>query len=385
MGNSKRWFCRVFITLLLWLIAIPVYAVNDSSLPNSSYNNTINNQGSEKVTTIAFLIIVDGLQADALDNADAPNIKGLRSAGLKANRVISGCPEDSQLAISSILTGGKLLQDGNDQNILQLITDRGMKTALFDGTGKLKSLKAEVNYISNKSYNGSDSLVVDDVINELDKNNAYFNVIVLPGLRIVLEEHGAGSAEYRQQVADTDNQVGRLLHYLYTKNWYEQSLIIVTGTGEQPPLIMKGLQLKAGTTLPPVNLTDIAPTIAYLLGIKMKETDGMVLYNAIKPQADRSETYLLTQRVEDLSEFCAIMMEGIYRLEREKAEVKQHQKLIANEKQLIQQEIEKRDQKIENLSSKISFMKITGVILLVIFILGYIVEYKILRKKFLMF
>ncbi|MBM7855637.1 hypothetical protein JOC37_002039 [Desulfohalotomaculum tongense] len=384
---------QVLITIILLLLMVEPICAEPGSSSNVDLSGKKKSIEEEKDTKVAFLIIADGLQAKALNNSQVPNIKGLGSAGLKAERVIPVYPEDVLSSIASILTGSTPLQNqgGEKSNILhkptllKVMEEKGIKTAMFDGTGNLKVLGGGVSHVCKGPFNGKDSLVIENAINELDASNTYFNVLVLPELRPVLEKYGINSAEYRRQVTSTDNQIGRLLHYLHNKGLYEESLVIVTGTCGEPPLVMKGPQLKVGTSLPPVNLTDIAPTIAYLSGLKMKQAEGMVLYNAIKPRTNRSETYLLSQRVEDLSRAYADALEGMHRLEKEKLEVKQLQDKMTEEKQIIQQAIEQRDNKIALLSSKINFMKMTGLLLLIILGLGYIVEYKILRKRFLMF
>lgn len=381
-----------FMPLLLITI-IMFFIVNESVWAEPPGESDKQKEDQEKRTKVVFLIIVDGLQDKVLNQSLAPNIKGLGSSGLKAEQVIPVFPGGSSSNIMSILTGVTPMQhqftasskDISIPTILKLMENKGIKTSLFDGTEKLTSAKEGVNHVCKGPFNGKDSLVVENVVNELEDSNTYFNVVILPQLKDVIEKHGVDSAEYRKQITNTDNQVGRLLHYLHQKGAYDESMVILTGTSKAPPLVMKGPELKVGTTLPPVSLTDIAPTICYLTGLKMKQAEGMVLYNAIKPKADRSETYLLAQRVDELSRAHAKDVEGMHRLEKEKMEVKQLQEKVTEEKQMIQQKISVRDDKIAVLSTKIAFMKMLGIALLIIFGFGYIIEYKILRKKFLMF
>jgi hypothetical protein len=266
-----------------------------------------------------------------------------------------------------------------------MLENQGIKTSIFDGTEKMNSLYKGVSNVANGPYKGRDGLVIDQVIKDFNENGTYFNVVVLPQLGRVLEKHGASSGEYKKQLTATDNDVGRLLHYLHTEGMFEQTLFIVSGTHNQPPLIFKGPPLKVGIALPPASLMDIAPTIAYLTGLEMKQSEGMVLYNAMKSGGDRGEAYLLSQRVQDLSLAYSQAMEGLHRLEQEKTEVRKEQANISKEKQTIQQEIEQRDQEIEKLSNKIVLMKAIGIVLFVTFIVGYIIEYLILKKRFLMF
>ncbi|MBO8137523.1 MAG: alkaline phosphatase family protein [Desulfotomaculum sp.] len=382
--------CLIMTVIFLLLITGNICA---GTIEETGQNQNKPVDKDQENVAAAFLVIIDGLQAEALNKYMAPNIKGLGSAGIKTSKVITVYPEDSGSSIASILTGAapskhQCLGDGKNLSIptvLKLMEDKGIKTAIYDGTEKMAAVKKGVSHVCKGPFNGKDSLVVQNAVNELKESSAYFNVLILSQLRDVLDKHGAESVEYRKQLTETDNQVGRLLHYLHKNGLYEESIIIVTGTCGSPPLVMKGPRLKVGTQLPPVSLTDIAPTIAYLTGLKMNQAEGLVLYNAVKSRSDRSDSYLLTLRVEDLSKAYAEALRGMHRLEKEKLEVKQLQEKVTREKQVIEQKIKARDEKISELTVKINLMKITGVLMVLLFGVGYIIEYKILRKKFLMF
>lgn len=376
--NQKRMLV-LFVLTIIMLITNPAFAQPTDNQPKVI--------PQEKSTNLVLFIIADGLQGDALNNTAAPNINGLSASGLKTERVTPVYPEDSVLAINSMLTGVSYRQSSESEkpNILSIMESKNIRTGLYDGTEKLTNLTQGISHVAKGPYQGKDQAVADSVLAELGESNTYFNVVIFPELRSVLEEHGANSPEYFKQVTNTDNQVGRILHYLHRNGLYDHSFIVVTGTFGEPPLVMKGPQLKVGTILPPVNAIDIAPTITYLTGIRMTQVDGMVLFNAVKPREDLKETYLLSQRVNDLSKAYATALDGMHRLEQEKIEVKKQQDIVAQEKMAIQQEIDVRDEKIQALSNKIAMMKTGAVVVLIILGLGYYVEYRILRKRFLMF
>lgn len=367
---------------MMLLVAVPAYSAAAAEELSPEGNKL---PEAEKNTELVLLIIADGLQASALSKTASPNIKGLGAAGLYAESVTSVFPEDTQSTISSILTADNPANRQNATGILSILKEKNISSSLFDGSEQFGHLKDLLTFVGEGPYKGSDKLVADSVIDQLSKNETYFNLVIFPELRKVLEEHGANSDEYLKQVSNTDNQVGRILHYLHTRDIFDNSLIVVTGTLGQPPLVMKGPQLKVGAVIPPVNITDISPTLAYLMGLKLTGGKGMVMYNAIKPRQDRTEAYLLSQRVNDLSHAYANALKEKHRLEEEKADVNLQQQKLSHEKQQIQHEIDVRDQEIAALTDKISHMKTGGIIVLVLLAVGYVVEYRILRKKFLMF
>ncbi len=385
MYLRKRLFCCLIIILIsLTTTSLAVAAQDTMQQPKEEV---------PKVTSKIFLIVIDGLQAETLQKTSAPNINGIANTGIRCNQVISVFPDTTQATVTSVLTGmqpqrHKFLQKGDKfegKTIQTLMEEKQIKTAFFGAEGELKKLQSKNGHNCSGPFNGKDELVITNLLNEWNQEPSYFNVIVMPQLREDLKKHGVKSNEYKMAVTRTDSQVGRLLKKLHDENIFDNSMIIITGTLGEPPLIIKGLSFEESNQMPPVSICDIAPTIGYLNGVTLGEMDGLVLWNSFKEIGGQSKEYLLNERVKDLSEANAHLLQEMTRLQEEKLEVKQQQEIVAREKDDIQRQIEIRDKKIDGFKNRITIYHLVALGALGFFGLGYIIMYRLLRKRFLMF
>lgn len=346
-----------------------------------------------KVTNKIFILVIDGLQAETLQKTSAPNINGIATTGVRSTQVNSVFPDTAQSTVASILTGllpekhnfievGDKLKGKTIQGVME---GKKINTAFFGAEGEIEKLMVEGGHNCSGPFNNKNEIVMNNVLNEWAQSQSYLNIVVLPELRSVLNKHGVNSNEYKMEVTKVDNQVGRLLKKLHDEGSYDTSMIVLTGTLGAPPLIMKGLPFKQGTQIPPVSICDIAPTLSYLNGINLGKVDGLVLWNSLKNIAGQSEDYMLKERIKDLSIANAHLLTEMSRLQEEKLQVKRQQEIVAKEKEDIQREIEVRDKKISSLENRISVYHGIAILMVGVFGFGYVVLYRLLRKRFLMF
>lgn len=379
--------------LCFFLVLLFCFSFSSLAMAEPQSDNQSAKEDVPKVTSKIYIIIVDGLQAETLQKTSAPNINGIGNAGVKATKVISVFPDNTQATVASVLTGmppeqHKFVDVGDNlegKTLQELMENKKINTAFFGADGELKKLMARGGHNCIGPFNGKDELVITNLLNEWSQSQSYLNIILLPELRNVLNEHGVNSNEYKMAVTKTDSQIGRLLKKLHDEESYDNSMFIITGTLGAPPLIMKGLPFKESTQLPPVSICDIAPTIGYLNGIKLEKNAGLVLWNSFKEIGGQSSEYLLNERIRDLSLANAHLLEEMSRLQEEKLRVKKEQEIVAKEKEDIQRQIEIRDKKIDALKGRISVYHAVAMVLLSLLGLGYFVLYKVLRKRFLMF
>ncbi|MCR8472585.1 MAG: alkaline phosphatase family protein [Candidatus Korarchaeota archaeon] len=114
-----------------------------------------------------------------------------------------------------------------------------------------------------------------------------------------LHDFSSDSKEYKSAIAMEANLVGMLINNITAKGWANDSVVIVTadhgGIGNAhfnryPPLVDEvpfwvwGGPVLPGAVINGGRLIDIAPTVAFILGIrKPKESTGVVLYKLFKP------------------------------------------------------------------------------------------------------
>lgn len=378
---------KIFLILLIFLS----FASQALAEPESEEQKS--GEESPKVTSKIFILVVDGLQNEVLNKTSVPNINGIANNGVRSTRVVSIFPDTAQTTVASILTGmlpGKhqFVKPGDKLNgltIQEAMEGKKINTSFFGADGELKKLMAAGGHNCKGPFNNKDEIVINNVLNEWSQPHAYLNIVVLPELRSVLEKHGANSNEYKMAVTKTDNQVGRLLRKLHDENTFETSMIIITGTLGSPPLIMKGLPFKENWQIPPVSICDIAPTVGYLNGIKMDKVNGLVLWNGLKDIPGQDENVLMMDRVKDLSMANANLQEEMWRLEEEKIRVKEQQSLVAREKEDIQRQIGVRDKKISGLENRMNLYHVITAAMVGLFGFGYLILYRLLKKRYLMF
>lgn len=343
-----------------------------------------------RYTRQMMLIVIDGLQADALQKAQAPNINGVASSGVRINDCSPVWPYGLETAVASILTGTDPAAHGflepaaevKQPTLFGLIKEKKLTGGLYDGSGRLDGLAANADHHLNVK---GDEKLVEAAVKLMETEKPYLNVLVIADARKVLDESGKNSQEYYRAVSNADNLVGRVLHVLHQQGVYEQTLVAITGTDGASPLILKGVQFKGGVVLPPAAHVDIAPTMAYILNIKIPAAAGLVLWNAFEPGSIQNGFYLMEQRIRELSQAQASAQRTIHELWEEQRLVHEEKQELADKEAGIARSIRDRDEEIGKLEGTVALLKYLIGGLVVVFGLGYLVEYRVLRKRFLMF
>ncbi|MFZ5642173.1 MAG: hypothetical protein ACOY46_01130 [Bacillota bacterium] len=343
-------------------------------------------------TRQVIVLVIDGLQAESLSAAATPNIYGLGMAGTMAEKVSTMPPDNTESRIYSVLYG-RYISRGSESgekdvaaqgSLLSLMEKKGIKTALIDGTGRLIKFG---NGVTNKYYGtfNTNREVIDRAVEVIKSKKPFLSVVVLAQYGKGSETPGTGPKNYTELAASADSDIGSLLRQLHIGGIYEDSLLVVTGTTGSPPLIIKGRDFHAGVKLPPVSLKDVAPTLGYIFGVAMPDSQGLVLWNSFRPGPDRSEGFMLQRRVRDLSAAYSEMIDEASKMENEKTMVQEEKARLTREKQFVEDEITQRDRRINELNLIITVMKFAGLLGLGLFIAAMVIEYRILKKRYLFF
>ena len=370
--------------ILLLILVLGLAAEAAAQPPGVGEQNT----EPPPVTRQMIIIVIDGLQAEAVSAVTTPNINGLGLAGIMAERVSVMPPDRPESRFYSLLcgadlSGGSSAGDPLGGTLLTGMEKKGIKTALIDGTGQFARATEGIS----QKYTGfkNDSEVVDRAVEVIKNKKLFLTVVVLAGPGKEKALTGTTSRSYLESVTAADNEVGRLLKQLHIDGVYEESLLAVTGTSGKPPLIIKGRDFLSGTKLPPVCLKDLAPTLGYLYGINMPDARGLVMWNALNAGPDRTESFMQQKRINDLSQAYADLIDESARLENEKIMVQEEKARLTRDKQSVEDQIAQRDIKINHLSKLITIMKISGMLGGILFIAALVVEYRILKKRYLFF
>ena len=406
---SKTTRVMICILTIALIFLFPISQVLAEEKPEKKES-----KAQEPVIKHVFIITINGLGKEGYNKAFTPNINGLAASGVKTLGALSVLPSTGPAVMASVLTGAEpqshgFYKKGDHPKIPTILTsyaNYGRKVAFIDGSGLSKGLISEKYYrsaITDFSAHG-DKGVMDQAIKEFKAEQPYFIALSLPGVDQAGHKDGLASNQYRQAVTKADEQIGRLLLVLQNYKVMENSLIVVTGdhgfTGKEHskgeasftekemvvPVIIKGPGFKPAMVIPPFRLVDITPTLAYITGLNPpKGATGTVIWNSLKNGRGYNQYSLMEKRISDLSNSLMSTYRNKYSLEERKRLVDEEKKTILKEKSRTQEIVNSKDKKIFKLIWQIRLMKLAGLITILTLGFGYVVEYFVLRKKFLMF
>lgn len=186
-------------------------------------------------------------------------------------------------------------------DILEIASREGFMTGVFVAPSSMaKIIGGSSAY---KSYGEGSQGTMDNVIQYLQnhlseiKANGFVSLIHLVDSDSMLHSYGVDSSQYRSAISKQANLVKNLYNNLISLGLADESVIIVTadhgGINRQhynvwPPLVaeiplwMWGKPFKKGYKLSGGRIVDIAPTVAFILGIpKPDKSIGITFYSAL--------------------------------------------------------------------------------------------------------
>jgi len=188
------------------------------------------------------------------------------------------------------------------EDIFEIADDYGIVTVTFFAPRTLSSLIGDEN---TTRLGGEEALpTMEEVLNFITEHakeieeRGLLMFIHLVDSDEMIHEYSTESQQYRSAIAMEANLVGRLISNITAKGWANDTVIFVTadhgGIGYAhfnrfPPLVDEvpfwawGGPIKLGAVLEGGRLIDIAPTVAFILGIrKPRSSIGVVLYRLFK-------------------------------------------------------------------------------------------------------
>ncbi|RDV84856.1 alkaline phosphatase family protein [Ammonifex thiophilus] len=367
-----RWLKLALCLFLLW--ALPAWAEEGKPLHSERF----------------LVLVVDGLDRQAVNSSLTPNISGVGAAGARAEKVSGVFPDTSAAALATLLTGAQperhrcfSFQDlPAVPGIFRSLASRQTGVFLFLAGKEEWRLPPEEKVKLVRAPD--DTSLTNKVLACLREEQPYLLVVVWRGPALV-RAAGGSQKDYLRAVKEADTQVGRILQFCYSQQIFDRTFFCLTGTTGDPYLAFKAPEVKAGVTLPPVSLADVAPTLAYFLGVKLPSAEGHVLWNALQPGPERSETYLLEVRVKELSEALYGARSFLCSFLREKELLEREKERVYSEKEEIQKIIAQKDARIAGLERRLYAWKLALGIFFLLSLLGYWWEYRFLRRRYLMF
>ncbi|KNZ71037.1 hypothetical protein Tfer_0111 [Thermincola ferriacetica] len=370
------------------------------------------NEDTEKVLKHVFFIILEGVSSKDLRSAYTPNISGIAASGIQGS-AIGVLPETTEAFLVALLkgqmpevnTGNAIRNDQLAVGSLPALLDSSGRSSVFidDGRKSFDALfRGLKRYRVKEQINIKeiDQAVVDLAIDKFSQKHPFFMGLILPGTELTRKSRDSTTKKTMVALNRADEQVGKLLRELRSQGLFENSLIVITGSAtyndagqgdwtienNMLPLIMTGPGLKTGIQAPPARIIDVAPTVALLVGVYLNpHPDGLVLWNFLLAGEGFTEANLMKKRLTELSSAHIDSITEIYRLNHEKASINIAKERINKEKREVEDKINRKQEEVNRLRFKLNAFKMTGIMFLLVVGAGYIVEYYILRRKFLMF
>lgn len=342
-----------------------------------------------------FLISIDGLNYEGFISSYTPNMNYLASEGVVDRKSMSFAVNSIEASEACLITGTfpeehKFITAGDSlevESVFDQIRKTKKEVLMVDASGgKLEKLGAS-KYIKIEAQK-NDREAFQAAIKQHQNGHPFFTYIYVNDCLDALLS--LNQKTYSQSITKVDQYVGELLDYLRKQGELDKTLIVITSPRSSSnsnlcPLIMRGPGCKSGTVMSDTMLIDVAPTLSYLLGLKVPfNVRGIPLYEAFtvepRQQLPVLNTWINALKKERISTWKRYFasQEELYRT------IKQ---LIAvqEERQNIFHYAGQREETIASLQNKIRLQRIIGGVILLLMAAGYLVEYRWLRKKYLLF
>lgn len=358
-----------------------------------------------------IILVSSGVGIDAMRNTYTPTFNELVKDSVKLERAVGVYPPTNPSSLASLVSGAtpgrhglvKPLQKFRSETIFQVFQSQGMSTMIVAGIEEevapiLPGFKHKVVIAG-----GTDKAITDQGIEQWKNFKPFATLVVLPDPAKEAKKHGVASQAYLKAITESDRQIARWVRMVKEQGVYEDTLLIVTsdhgiaGRSKERdeiaadrelmlPLLMRGPKIKAGVTLPPARMIDVPATIAYVAGSRMPaQSEGDVLWNAILPNPNLSQEALHEKRVKDISQQNLELARSAYRLAEDKLNIDARVEDLQEQKRQMEAFTEEKEQVIASLERKVGLQRYLVAGIVAIAVIGFIVEYFVLRKRFLMF
>jgi len=344
-----------------------------------------------------FIISVDGLSYEGFVSVPVNNMKHIAGEGVSDAKSMALKVDTIEAAEASLITGA-LPEDHRHvtakskietESLFEIIRKLGKSYVVIDGSGgKLKSFEDRDKAYFSCDNADSDEKVLEQALAVFNKQKPFLTYIYLNDCRNALL--ALDDKAYYETVRTFDLALGTFINNLRKQDNYYNSLIIVTSPrssspSNQVPLIMQGPGLKTNTRISNTMITDVVPTICSLLKVENPTGNrGIMACDALLLSYEEQYKYLYkwaaslkSDRVAAWSKYFELqdtLYQTIYQMT-----------AIKEEKQSIFNFMGEKEQTINKMKGQMRAERIIYLGIVVLMLLGYGVEYKLLKRKFMLF
>jgi hypothetical protein len=381
------------INLLFMVLIITFLIVKTAAAQTHS---TEHNEASP-VQTIqqVFLISIDGLNYEGFISSYTPNMNYLANEGVIDKKSRSFTVNSIEASEACLLTGSfpeehKFISAGDSlevESLLERVKKSDRKVLMVDASGgKLEKLAAGTYIKVDAKQN--DRQVFQTAIEQYNAEHPYFTYIYSNDCLDALLS--LNQKNYYQSITKVDQYIGELLDDLRKHDQLDKTLIVITSprsssTSNFSPLIMRGPGCKSGVIMTDTMLIDVFPTLSYLLGIKTQfNVRGIPLYEAIAVEP-RNQISVLNMWINSLKKERIITWNRYFQSQEELYHTIKQLMAVQEERENIFHYAGQREDTINSLQNKIRLQRWIGGVIFLLMAAGYLVEYRWLKRKFLLF
>lgn len=367
------------------------------------------------LTVILVVVLSDSCQAAPFEikhiimvSCDSLNQEGCLSMGKENLRLLAneGSATTSCLAVkadtleaaeASLLTGclpeEHLFFGRKDkvtaESLFDVLVKAGKSVLVVDGSGgRLRVFsRGDKEYVQMKAEE-PDREVVRKAIEAFLKTRPYFTYIYLNDLAIAMLK--GSQQDYYRSLKEFDSSLGHLIRTLKEQGFYDTTAIVVTSArstskSDMVPLVIKAPGVKSGYQIEGAMVIDVAPTLCALMGLQgPANASGIRLWGTFAAE-EKNELVLAKKGIKELQMDRTKMWKKYYELKNERDRLSRQMEAIKEERENIFNFAGQREKTIAELKDDMARSKGMFAGLVAFLLLGYLVEYRILKKKFLLF
>ncbi len=380
--ERKPWLL-LLMAVFIFLFAIPA-AVKAEPSP-------------KPVLQHVFIISADGLNYEGLVSVNCTNLKHIASEGVMDEKSLALSIDTVEAAQASLLTGTfpnehKFITDKDKvqvESLFDVLKKNGKSFAIIDGSGgKLRPLAHGDSSYVKVDANKDDKEVLAEAYKHFEENNTFLTFIYVNDCReklLTLDEKA-----YYNSVKNLDQEIGSFVAKLRKNNLYYNSLIVITSPrssspSDMVPLIIRGPGCTTNLNITGTMTLDALPTIAKITGLpKPYSARGIPIYEVIDIPADE-KGYMMQKWIAELKNERVITWNNYFDIQEELFRSIHQITAIKEEKQSAFDFVGEKEAAIAKLKSRITKERILYLGIFILMSAGYFVQYKHLKKKFLLF
>ncbi|MGE5544368.1 MAG: hypothetical protein ACM3UW_05280, partial [Bacillota bacterium] len=276
------------------------------------------------------------------------------------------------------------------ESLLDVICKSGRSVLVVDGSGgKLQGFaRGQEEYVRIDSKQ-PDSKVMEKAIGLFLEKKPFLTYIYLDDCKISATR--VNTKDHLNHLRDVDLEIGKLVKVLKNWNIYGETCLIVTAarsssTSNMVPLIVKSSGIKADSQLHGVNVIDVAPTICALAGLEPPHnSSGVVIWDAFVPGEKYGAETLIKRQMEELQRERVRVWTRLYQIMKERDSLSHQIEEIKEEQENIFEYAGQNEQTIAHLRKRLNWSKGLMAGMIMVFLSGYVIEYRWLKRRFMLF